>query len=254
MKKIKYVIVLAALSFLLTGCVKFNANMEIKKDKSMRFSIIYAFNKSLFNNQEILTDENKKELENKGFIISDYADDTMKGFTISKDIKNIDAISSTDDINYSLSGLLDESVENKYFFKVKKGFLKNVYTATFNFDTQDSGLDDSFDLNNDSDTSDSSFGDVDFSGITQSMLQNLDLSFNVSLPYKALSNNASTATDNDKSLSWNLTANKKENIEFEFELYNMNVIYIGIGILFLIVIIIIGIVISKKKKNNNIQF
>ena len=132
--------------------------------------------------------------------------------------------------------------------------MKNVYTATFNFDTQDSGLDDSFDLNNDSDTSDSSFGDVDFSGITQSMLQNLDLSFNVSLPYKALSNNASTATDNDKSLSWNLTANKKENIEFEFELYNMNVIYIGIGILFLIVIIIIGIVISKKKKNNNIQF
>ena len=122
MKKIKYVIVLAALSFLLTGCVKFNANMEIKKDKSMRFSIIYAFNKSLFNNQEILTDENKKELENKGFIISDYADDTMKGFTISKDIKNIDAISSTDDINYSLSGLLDESVENKYFFKVKKVF------------------------------------------------------------------------------------------------------------------------------------
>ena len=38
MKKIKYLLLLCTISFLFTGCVKFNATMDIKKDKSMDFS------------------------------------------------------------------------------------------------------------------------------------------------------------------------------------------------------------------------
>ena len=46
MKKVRNVLLLLVATLTLTGCVKFNANMEIKKDKSMDFSIIYAIDTS----------------------------------------------------------------------------------------------------------------------------------------------------------------------------------------------------------------
>ena len=232
MKKIKYILLLCTLTFLLTGCVKYNANMDIKKDKSMDFSIIYAFDSSLFEDQKLLEDKDKKELEDRGFTVTDYSQDKMKGFTISKKIKNIDDVSSTYDSEYSLSGILDDKSENAYIFKVKKGLIKNTYTAKFKFDASDSDLnnptdDSSSDLDSDSDfsfeddsdsssfDSESDLSDMDFS----SMMSNMDLSFNVTLPYSAKSNNASTVNNDGKKLSWNLSSNQVEFIEFEFELY-----------------------------------
>ena len=76
MKKFKLVVA-CLIAILLTGCVKFNANMDIKKDKSMDFSIIYAVNSSLLGNEELLSADNKKSLEDQGFTISDYNQDSL---------------------------------------------------------------------------------------------------------------------------------------------------------------------------------
>ena len=273
MKKIKYIILLCTSVFLLSGCVKFNANMDIKKNKSMNFSIIYAINSSMLDDQELLTDEDKKNLEKQGFIIDDYNEDNMKGFKITKKIKNIDYISSKDDIEYSLSGISNDTSEKNYMFKVEKGFFKNTYTANFKFDTSDSGLSDDlqdpsldydydldnpyeeFDqsINDDTDFLDTNDSDIDFT----ELMGDIDLSFNVTLPYKAISNNASKTENNNKSLSWNLSSDKAENIEFKFELYNMTNIYIciGIGILIIGAVVAITIIIknkgNKKDKNNS---
>lgn len=258
MKKFKYILLLCTLPILLTGCVKFNTNMVIKKDKSMDFSIIYALDSSLLEDQEVLEDEDKTSLENQGFTVSEYSEDNMKGFKIVKSIKNIDSVSSTNDIEYNLSGVLDDKSENNYIFKVKKGFFKNIYTAKFKFDASESDLNDTtldssedYDWtldSEDSDTEDYDFSsDIDFS----SMMANMDLSFNITLPYSAKSNNASTTNNDNKSLSWNLSSTQTEAIEFEFELYNMTNIYITIGVVALIVIIIVISIINKKKNNGN---
>lgn len=155
MKKIKYLL-LCTLVLILTGCVKFNANMDIKKDKSMDFSIIYAVDTSVFGEQQVLDDDQKKELENQGFTVTDYSQGNMKGFTISKKIKNIDDVSSTEDVEYDLSGILDDKSKGGYIFKVKKGIFKNTYIAKFRFDSSDSNLSSS------TDDGDSSL-DLDFS-------------------------------------------------------------------------------------------
>lgn len=245
------------LMFVMTGCVKFNASMDIKKDKSMDFNIIYAFDTSLFGDQELLSDSDKLELQEKGFTVSDYVDGTMKGFTISRNIKNIDTVSATGDAEYSLSGILDDTDSNDMMFRVKKGFLKNTYTATLDFDASDSSLNDSvsddfesdyeednmFEDEFELDTDDSLDEDFDFSGMASAM----DLSFTVKVPYSAISNNATTVSDNGKTLIWNLTSGDTSSIEFEFELYNMNVIYIGGAIAFVIIIIIILMILNKKK-------
>lgn len=259
MKKIKYLLLVSVLT-LLTGCVKFNATMDIKKDKSMDFSIIYAFDTSLFGSQDLLEESDKKDLESQGFIVEDYSQNNMKGFTIKKNISNIDDVSSTSDTNYDMSGLLNNSTDNNYFFKVKKGILKNTYIAKFKFDAKESDLntdesnDTSSGVTNDSDSI--NMDDLDLS----SMTSNLDLSFNVKLPYSSISSNATTKNNDGKELTWNLSSSQEEMIEFEFELYNMTNIYIGAGItLVLLIIIIISILNKKKNKpikeqvNNNVE-
>ena len=251
-KNIKFTILLILLVISLTGCVKFNSTMEIKKDKSMDYKIIYAFDKSLFGDQEILTSDDKKELESKGFTVSNYVDGNMNGFKVSKNIKNIDDVSSTNDATYDLSGLLDSNKSESKVFKVKKGFLKNTYTASFKFDSSDSDLNNSTSndttIDNDFTTDDNNTttdSDFDFSNINT----NMDLSFNVKLPYKAISSNATTKKNDDKELSWNLSSTGEDKIEFSFALYNMTNIYICGGVIVLLIIIVIVSILNKSKKN-----
>lgn len=251
-KNIKLTTLLILIVISLTGCVKFNSTMEIKKDKSMDYKIIYAFDKSLFGDQEILTSNDKKELENKGFTVSNYVDGNMKGFKVSKNIKNIDDVSSTNDATYDLSGLLDSNKSESKVFKVKKGFLKNTYTASFKFDSSDSDLNNSTSndttIDNDFTTDDNNTttdSDFDFSNINT----NMDLSFNVKLPYKAISSNATTKKNDDKELSWNLSSTGEDKIEFSFALYNMTNIYICGGVIVLLIIIVIVSILNKSRKN-----
>ena len=262
MRKIKSLLMLCAVSFLLTGCVKFNANMDIKKDKSMDYTIIYAFDTSMFGDQSTLSDDDKTKLNESGFEVQEYNEDKWKGFTITKKIANIDEVSSvSEEVSYSLSDLLNENnMENSNIFKVKKGFFKNVYKAKLKFSSGDSSLssdeeendaeieeydDETYDNEENNEAIDNE--ETDLSDQLSSITNSMDLSYNVKLPYAAISNNANQVSDDKMSLSWSFTSNKVSYAEFEFPIYNMTNIYITIGI----AVIIIGgavIIIFKRKR------
>ena len=270
MKKSLYILTIFIIAICLSGCVKYNANMEIKKDKSMDFSIIYAMDTQYFGDQEVLTKENRKELEEEGFKVTDYQEDTMKGFTLTKSIKNIDELSTTENTDYSLSNI--EEDKDKEMFKVEKGFFKNKYIANFKFDTEDSAIteeetsdgtitdgysDGTIEENPDS-YSDfpmdgtEGYNDSSMDDFSNMATSNLDLSLNVTLPYQAISNNATKTENDNKTLSWDLTSSEIETINFEFELYNMTNIYLTIGGIALLIIIIIVVTVTKHKKRKNI--
>lgn len=265
MKKFRNLLLMGIFLFLITGCVKYNVTMDIKKDKSMDFSIIYAMDKSMLGDEELLKDDNLKSVKEKGFTVSEYSEDNMKGFTLSKKIKNIDEVSSDKDASYSLSGVVsDEDSKDEYLFKVKKGLLKNTYTAEFKFDSSDSSTttsssdddDDDFFTSDDDDwsfgddsltTEDDDDDDYDYSSLASSM----DLKFKVTLPYAAKSSNATSTNNDGKELSWDLSSVKStDSIKFEFELYNMTTIYALIGGAILLVVIIIVLIICLAKKKN----
>ena len=88
-----------------------------------------------------------------------------------------------------------------------------------------------------------------------SYLSNMDLSFDVKVPYKALKNNASKVSKDKKTLKWDLTDSKIKSIEFEFELYNTTNIIIcvvsGIVIIGAIVVIIVALTKKNKKEKEN---
>lgn len=269
MKKIRSLIILLVMTLLLTGCVKYNVNMEIRKDKSMDFKIVYAIDKSLLQGKEAFDEKEVKQLKEKGFEVEPYSKDNMEGFTITKKIKNIDEVSSADAKEYSLSGIVKEG--DSKLFKVKKGLFKNKYTANLKFSSSDSSLSNG---NSDDDDDDYTFNETledtdddsdDDSWLTDdddttssddydySSMYNMDMSVNVKLPYKALSNNASSVENDGKDLKWNLTTSGTESIDFEFELYNMTTIYlfIGLGALLLIGIIVLVVVLVVKGSKKN---
>ena len=123
MKKIKYLMALVVGAMLLTGCVKFNATMDIKKDKSMDFSIIYALDKTAFGESAKLEEKDFEEVKKEGFTVTKYSEGNFEGFTLSKKISNIDEVSSEKDAEYDLSGLMNSNSENKYIFDT---FMKNI--------------------------------------------------------------------------------------------------------------------------------
>ena len=281
MKKSFKILCLMLVVFMMTGCMKFQTNMTINKDKSMNFSLTYAIANSLVeqaSGEASFGNESLKELEKQGFKSEDYSDGSMTGVKLSKNFDNIDEISNEKEVNFNLESMMNGS-EQTDMFTVKKGFFKNTYTLKMenntsnevqngmnsvadsnevnglenqttdtNTDTtQDTVPNESSNITNDDSTTDnqSDFSsDIDLSMLSSSM----DMTFNINLPYKAISSNA-TSTENDgKNLKWNLLDTNLQNINAQFELYNMNNIYLTIGIVIAIVLIIIIIIIIKKRK------
>ena len=73
-----------------SGCVKYNVTMDIKKDKSMDFNMIAAFDESLAENGEMNITEAKDEVKNQYCSVSDYNESNMKGINVSCKFPNID--------------------------------------------------------------------------------------------------------------------------------------------------------------------
>lgn len=263
MKKV-LIIILSAL--LVTGCVQVNGTIEIKKDKSMDLVMIEAINSSLAGDQDIMEAEDKSELEKSGYKVEEYTNGSNKGYKISKHYDNIDDISSVDEKEVDLS-----SNEDQMHFTVKKGFLKNTYKAKIKFDIKndideaikngDTSLDDSnydegedLTLDDESGMNDTTGDDEDFDFDPSLITGNMDLSFEVKLPYKVINTNATTKDDDGKTLKWNLASSDVDSISFEFFLYNMTNIYILAGGVALIIIAVIVIVVVSGRKKDQINF
>lgn len=275
MKKVKYLLLLVLFAIITTGCVKFNATMDIKKDKSMDFSIIYAFDKTILGEGNGVKEEDLAKAKKEGYEVTKYSEGNYEGFKLVKKIANIDEISSEEDVIFDLSGIDEASEENKYMFKVVKGTDKNTYVAKFKFtaDTSDfmeeepdntveneianpdeyEGMDGTMVVPDEDISITSNGNDIDMSALMQSM----DLTFSVNLPNSALSSNATTKEDDNKKLTWKLTGEGEQFIEFSFELSNKNnsdmMLYLAVGAAVVVFLILLGVLIMKKKKNNTLE-
>lgn len=212
MKHIKYIMVVFLL-LLCTGCVKLDEEMKINKNKSMIYTIDLASdNKDVINNY--FSNDNLNNLK-KFYSIKEYNKDNYKGIKLTWNVKNIDDISSTSDVVFSINTIKDSIPTN--VFKVSKGWFRNSYSANFIFNVDDL-LDDNI---SDEDNS---------------------LTYKVILDKKTLSNNADKVKNN--TLIWNLDTNGTNEINFSFSMYNYS--HIIITILFVLFFLLVVILSFKK--------
>lgn len=253
MKKSFKVLCLMLVAFMMSGCMKFNMNMDINSDKSMNLELIVAFaNEMMGSSNETNMDNSEiQKLKDNGFNVEEYSDDTMTGYTISTKINNIDDVSTEKDTMFNLNDIFNgEKLSD--IFTVKKGFFKNTYTVKI-------GEEESTDMTNEleddlnSTYSNDSLLATDDADLSM-LLNSMDINFTINLPYKAISSNATNTENDGKTLVWQPTSasNSSSNIEFSFELYNMTNIYLMVGIVILIIVIIIILIVKhcKKTKSN----
>lgn len=236
----KKILLTLGILFLLNGCVKTTTTQTINKDKSVNFETIVLISNK-FNYKEELAKINQTELTKDKYIISEVDEDRYKGIKISKQYKNIDAISSEKGNEVILSDLLKGKMDDTIMFKVNKSFFKNEYTANMKYKLRSEIY--NYESKN----------PIESSNEIISLQGEMKYKYIVKLPYEALSNNANIVSKDGKTLTWTLTANDDSEINYSFTLLNLKNIYIvaGIGLIILLAIIILVIVlISKMRKRH----
>ncbi len=243
MKKICILIIMIITAFLATRCIKSEAVMTVNKNKSMDFTVTYALDNKLVDLAELNNAYNIRNmfgivvddhnLTQKGYTVTDYKDDNYTGIKASKHIYNIDAVSSDKETVIVLNDFFNLDFDDSLFFTVKKGLLKNTYTANFIYDL----------------TGNTNYY-LDNSIIDASKLSSAgpEIIYEVNLPYKPLSSNAQIKSEDGKQLKWNATYNEVANIKFSFQLANAINIFILIFNAFLIASVVL---LSIYKKNIN---
>lgn len=288
MKKLKFVFLSVIVLFTLNGCFKSTATMTINEDKSMKFQATYLFSKQIAS----LSDIDKSSFTKKGFNVTDVDSNGYVGVEVSKDYKNIDDLSNETGKEVIISDFTEENFDDSIFFKVKKGFFKNTYTANFKYDLSskespvgpDNGTDDSSVSESSDDLGSSNSidekddankkDDFDYSKLLE-LSKEMEIKFIVNLPSKNLSNNASSVDNDGKTLTWNLTSNLASSsaagsgnatlpnndagstnnlvpINYSFSMLNMGSIYLVSGIGVLLLIAIIVLVVFKIKKKKEL--
>lgn len=274
MKRIFRWLPIVLLLFLITGCVNFEYSMEIKEDKSVVIDVIYSMDKSEVEslnkdgeestesqeeiNKNEINIEDYKKLEEKGWRVENYTDTkdnkNFEGIKLSKTYPNIDNITKEKEKIVILSDLFDEDKEfdETQFFSGKD----NNYKANFVFEFENKS--NTTEETQRKDVEAESL-DMDVSTPDMSATQNMfTLSYTVKLPVEAKNNNATTVSEDKKTLSWKLDTTKKNEINYEFTLSNKAVLgdsslalYVVIGSIGLLLVLIIAALIKKGKTKSS---
>ena len=236
MKKVlRQILVFMSVFFLLCSCsIKNDNEITIKKDGSMKYNILIAFDNelveglNLFENENNKGDkvvgvtniinENIKDMHLDGFKKEEYSDTYYTGNMYSYDVDNIDKISSDKTDPVYINGKEDNKiVDQKLFSKTN-----NVYSASFIYNLENKEM----------------YENISFENV-----------FKVSLPTKNLNNNADKVVNNGKTLVWYIKNGEQKKIDFSFKLIDYKYAYISIGsIAFDILIIVAFILLFKKER------
>lgn len=235
MKKGKYLVILGLILFLTSGC-EMVATYEttITKDKQVNQKIVLAVDNEMLenllsmqnpNSNQEFTEEEKWEMldemldeENQdyeGYTKERYETTDLKGYAFTKNLGNIDSLTG-DTINFSLE---DEPTENIIMF-TKKG--NNYFTE--------------FEAGEPFDTDDTDQYNIDYT-----------VEYIVTLPTKAINHNATTISEDGKTLTWDLTT-PISTISYEFAFANNTILYIIIGGVAVVILLGIGIFLYLKRR------
>lgn len=230
LKNIAILAMLAIILLTLTGCANVNYDIKLNEDGSGDIAYTMGYDKSFLKSMGVETSavakddslkDMKEEAEQKGYTIEDYEDDTTFGFKASKHVNNIQ---EEFNVNDEVSDDNEESGKIVY----EKTLLKTKYS-------QDSKID----LTN--------MGEDEDATMLKALMAQMKISYRITLPFKAGSNNATTVSEDGKTLEWVLKVNEVTEIKFEaakdYGMYALAALAIV-----LLVVAAVAVVLSKKAK------
>lgn len=218
----------AVLLFVLTGCANVNYEIKLEKDGSGDVSYIMGYDKAFLSSVQVSVDdvkeddsfdEAKQEATEEGYTIEEYEDDNTYGFRAYKHVNNIQ-----DEFK------IDENTDADDGIKYEKTFFKTKYAqeATVNL---------------------SDIMGTEEDALTKAVVGQMKISYKIVLPFKAGENNATTVSEDGKTLEWTLKAGETNEIKFVAQEDRTVYAITGMGILVLIIVIGAVVAIYSKKKD-----
>ncbi|MBE6150385.1 MAG: DUF3153 domain-containing protein [Firmicutes bacterium] len=195
----KRLLILIGMIFLLTGCVKYNLDMGVGKDKSISITIIDAIQKEYAGSLE--NTDSLEEYKKLGYEVETYNDNGYTGLKLTKKFNSIDEISSSDVQTFELTDLLDLETTNYKIFNSNKIGTTTTYKANFTYDLTMA-------------ETEGSNEEVDYSAYSDSMI----FTYKISLPNNAkiITHNADEKSSDGYTLTWNMKYGELKNINFTF--------------------------------------
>lgn len=218
-KTIGLIIMLVIMLITLTGCAEVNYELEINKDGSGEITYVYGISKEKIGGSTDLVEQfvetMKEQAKESGYTVEVYENEEISGFKANKHLSNLTK-------EFSLEEAFGEEyvkdTENNKI-NIEKGFWNTKYSQKAELD-----------LTNLNDT-------------------NIEMTYKIKLPTKVKTSNASNVSEDEKGLTWNLTAGKENNIEFIAEETNVKSIAIVAGSAIAIVAVVVTIIIILNKKH-----
>lgn len=241
-------VLLILLSLFTTGCFRVHTNIELNRDGSGTWNYIVAISEDLNNMQEMQNTEDpmteiQQEAYAAGFSVEDYEQDGYVGVKLSKDFTNVEDIKGQNflaDLNAEEQSIDTDQFDDVFQpeIRIEEGFFYTRYIVETEAD-----------LTIPEETM--SEGDE----FTQEMQQfsqvflteMMDIQLSLDLPAAADLHNATTVSNNGKSLSWQLKMNQNNDIIVELQVLNtINVV--ALAVVIIVVLAIIIILINSKKR------
>lgn len=247
----KRVFLLFIFIILLSGCVKSHNTMTINKDGSVSLeSEILISDKLKELNDSILSSDDFKNFDVK---LEEVSKNGYSGYKFSKEFNNIDDISKNHNEEVKLDKLYESGSKNNNLFSMTKGFFKNTYSAKYTYNKNDYNDYEDTSLEEETVLEEENIDETDMSELNDiaNLATESELTFTVNLPYASHDNNATSKSNGNKTLTWNLITHDNEEIYFKFSIYNIgNIILVCIISLVLVIILISLIIFIKNKKTS----
>lgn len=237
---------------------KRNLTYEKKSDNGYTGYVL----KKVYDNIDNISNETGKEIELSDYLNEGFDDSVFfkveKGFLKNKYTANFKynlEYNDFNDLSYST-----QSNNNELAMGIGIGETTTPNTTIDNNTTPNNGaLTTPGDGTNDNTTiigdgTTPSTNEPDYGELTK-LASEMEISYTVNLPEKAISNNATESQNDGKKLVWKLTTDSENKIEYVFEVKNMTnyyILYGGIAAGVIIVVLIIIMIIKKGKKGKEV--
>jgi hypothetical protein len=241
------VALLAALVFILSGCIHMNFSMKINNNGSVDWS--YDMQMS----DEILAMVNQSgtsasvwgdattQAESQGFTVEQIpSKDGYSGIRATKHYKSIDEMNA-DNNKFAGTEGTSQGASESFTAKETKSFFATTYDIEMKMDASGAMA-----------TAQTQTGDANTDAMIQTMMEQMQINFEVTVPAKASVNNATSVSADGLTYTWKMDLKNPNDMKLTASVLNMtNVLLVGGGaavvVILAVVIILLAVSASKKK-------
>ncbi len=234
LKNIAIIAILGIILLTLTGCANVNYDIKLNKDGSGDIAYVIGYDKSFLASIGVETsslendnsfDEMEEEAKQNGYTVEKYEDDNTYGFKATKHVNNIQ---EEFDVNNEAGSNGEEDGKIIY----EKTLLKTKFSQSSKVDLTDIGVDD------------------EDAAMLKAVMSQMKISYKITLPFRVGSNNATTVSEDGKTLEWVLKVGEVNEVKFDAaQDYGMYAL-LGLAVV-LVIVATVSVILSKKAKKTS---